>query len=118
MVEPTSWLFVDMDGWNDLVEASLAEHVHVRGRRTFRLGSGKPVEEPAPATTIPSDRARPNIDDNRLVRLPEVKRLTGMSRSTIYRRMGQGRFPLTAPLEGNMAAWREGDVSAWLADPR
>ncbi|MHA0336175.1 helix-turn-helix transcriptional regulator [Sphingomonas aquatilis] len=41
-----------------------------------------------------------------------------MSKSTIYRRMDQGRFPRSLPIDGNIAAWREGDVAAWLSNPR
>jgi prophage regulatory protein len=113
--DPTSWIFVDMDGWNALVEASLADHVRRPKTRTLRLGPGAPVE--AGATEAVTARAD-DADDDRLVRLPEVKRRTGMSRSTIYRRMDEGRFPQTVPMEGNIAAWREREIAEWVADPR
>lgn len=114
--EPTSWIFVDMDGWNALVEASLAEFVRPSRTRTLRLGPGAPVEEPGQTPGQSSPQQEP--PDERFLRLPEVKRRTGMSRSTVYRRMDEGTFPQTVPMSGNIAAWRESDVTAWLADPR
>ena len=34
----------------------------------------------------------------RFVRLPEVKQLTGLSRSTLYRLISEDRFPASVPL--------------------
>jgi predicted DNA-binding transcriptional regulator AlpA len=42
----------------------------------------------------------------RFVRLPEVKQLTGLSRSSIYRLMGEHRFP--APVVLGAESQREG----------
>jgi len=58
------------------------------------------------------DRRRDN-----LVRLSDVKARTGLSRSTIYRRMGAGTFPVSQPLSTGMVAWYESDIDAWVADP-
>lgn len=52
-----------------------------------------------------------------LVRLPDVKARTGLSRATIYRRMGAGTFPPSKPLSAGMVAWYESDINAWVADP-
>lgn len=117
LAEPTSWIFVDMDGWNALVEASVAEFVRPTRARTLRLGPGAPVEESVSDATGRTGPAQSG-DEERLVRLPEIKRRTGMSRSTVYRRMAGGKFPECVPMSGNMAAWRESEVAAWLADPR
>ena len=50
----------------------------------------------------------------RLIRLAEVKRLTGMSRSTIYRWMSTGNFPQSYTLGGRMAAWSQAEIDAWI----
>jgi prophage regulatory protein len=50
----------------------------------------------------------------RLIRLAEVKRLTGMSRSTIYRWMSAGNFPQSYPLGGRMAAWSQTEIDNWI----
>src|SRR5690606_18794264 len=60
-------------------------------------------------------RGRPAHD--RFMRLPEVLRVCGFSRSTLYEKMGNGRFPRHVRLGENMVAWYESDVLGWLADP-
>ena len=52
-----------------------------------------------------------------LVRLPEVVRRTGLSRTTIYRRMDAGTFPRQAQISAGLVAWYETDINAWVADP-
>ena len=52
----------------------------------------------------------------RFIRLPEVRRRTGLSRSTIYRRMGEGRFPRPCHLGERIIAWVEADIDRWLAE--
>jgi prophage regulatory protein len=59
-----------------------------------------------------TDRSRDN-----LLRLAEVKARTGMSRTTIYRKAGQGTFPKPTPISAGLVAWYETDVNAWIADP-
>lgn len=52
-----------------------------------------------------------------LVRLPEVRRRTGLSTATIYRKMGRGEFPAKVQLSANVVAWYESDVGRWVSDP-
>ncbi|HEX2594769.1 MAG TPA: AlpA family phage regulatory protein [Rhizomicrobium sp.] len=59
-----------------------------------------------------TDRSRDN-----LLRLPEVKARTKLSRTTIYRRIAAGRFPASFPISSGLAAWYESDIDAWVADP-
>ena len=49
-----------------------------------------------------------------ILRLPEVKRSTGLSRSTIYLRMAQGTFPKSVPLGPRAIGWLESEIEAWL----
>lgn len=49
-----------------------------------------------------------------LLRLPQVKQATGLSRSTVYRWIGQGTFPAPVLLGGNIVAWRQSDLNAWI----
>ncbi len=51
-----------------------------------------------------------------LIRLHEVRRRTGLSRSTIYRRMGDGRFPRPCHLGERIVARVEADIDRWLAE--
>lgn len=51
----------------------------------------------------------------RLIRLAEVMRRVGLGRSTIYRWMGEGRFPKPVKLGAHMVAWPEDTIDAWIA---
>ena len=50
----------------------------------------------------------------RLLRLKEVKRLTGLSTATVYRRMKEGTFPRSHSLGGSMVAWSEAEIEDWI----
>ena len=52
----------------------------------------------------------------KLMRLHAVKEATGLGGSTIYRMMEKGLFPKPIPLQGNLVAWQEAEVSAWLEE--
>ncbi|MGF1869698.1 helix-turn-helix transcriptional regulator [Photobacterium indicum] len=51
---------------------------------------------------------------NRIIRLPEVKEKTGLSRSSIYLRMSKGDFPQSISLGERAIGWVETDVEQWL----
>ena len=61
--------------------------------------------------------SNPAIDAHplRIVRLPEVMTLTGLSKTVIYRRMKRGEFPTAIDLGGRAVGWRIRDVTNWLA---
>lgn len=50
----------------------------------------------------------------RLIRLPEVIAMTGLSRSEIYRLEGLERFPKRVPLSERSTAWAQDEVHAWV----
>ena len=50
----------------------------------------------------------------RFLRLPEVKRVTGFGRSTIYDKMKEG-FPKPVPLSGGAVGWAESEIAEWQA---
>ena len=47
-------------------------------------------------------------------RLPAVKARTGLSRSTIYLLISQGRFPKPVSLGLRAVGWTEESVSSWI----
>lgn len=51
---------------------------------------------------------------NVILRLPAVKARTGLSRSTIYLRISQGKFPEPITLGGRAVGWLEAEVNDWL----
>jgi prophage regulatory protein len=54
-------------------------------------------------------------ESDRLLRLPEVQRLTGLRRSAIYEQMQRGIFPRSIKAGPRAAAWSEAAVQAWIA---
>lgn len=51
-----------------------------------------------------------------ILRLPEVKKGTGLSRSTIYLRISKNEFPRPISLGGRSVGWLEKDIDAWIAE--
>ncbi len=51
-----------------------------------------------------------------LLRLPEVKRRTGLSRSSIYAKMQNGNFPDKVNLGGRSVAWIDHEVEDWIRE--
>ena len=51
-----------------------------------------------------------------ILRLPEVKARTGLSRSTIYLRISNKLFPLPISLGGRAVGWVEEEIQAWLEE--
>jgi len=54
-------------------------------------------------------------NERRLIRLSEVCKKTGLSRSGVYKRMAEMRFPDRVPLGGRAVAWVESEVDDWIA---
>ena len=52
----------------------------------------------------------------RFLRLPEVLARTGLSRSTIYVRLDQGRFPRPVSLGARAVGWIEAEVDEWMRE--
>ena len=52
--------------------------------------------------------------DNRLLRLSEVQARCGLSRSTVYRQMGEGAFPRPLRVGVRAVRWRESEIESWL----
>jgi prophage regulatory protein len=66
-------------------------------------------------TPIAPNLRRP-IEDNVAVmflRIPAVIRVTGLSRSTLYRLIADEAFPRPVRLGPRAVAWRRSDIDAW-----
>ncbi|MDA8163667.1 MAG: AlpA family phage regulatory protein [Desulfobacteraceae bacterium] len=50
-----------------------------------------------------------------LLRLPEVKRRTGLSRSSIYDGMARGLFPRSVHISQRAVAWDSRSIDAWVS---
>ena len=52
--------------------------------------------------------------NHKLLRLPEVKSTTGLSKSTIYARIAEGTFPKQISLGPRLVVWVESDIQNWI----
>ncbi|WP_380872166.1 hypothetical protein ACFB49_31180 [Sphingomonas sp. DBB INV C78] len=59
------------------------------------------------------------MSDNpdRFLRLPTVLERTGLSRSTLYRKIERGTFPKGVAISTRCTGWRESSVAAWMRNP-
>jgi prophage regulatory protein len=55
---------------------------------------------------------------DRIVRMKTVLAPTGLSLSTIYRKIAEGTFPAQIRISLNGAGWRETDIDRWIGNPR
>jgi prophage regulatory protein len=55
---------------------------------------------------------------DRVLRIPEVIDLVGLSVSTIYAMIADGRFPRPIKLGKRAVGWKESTIDAWLASCR
>ena len=51
---------------------------------------------------------------DKLLTIKQVTAQTGLSRSTIYRRMQEGEFPKPKRIGPRATRWRESQLRAWL----
>ena len=49
-----------------------------------------------------------------LINRREVERQTGLARSTIYKNMRAGRFPLPIKISTKAVRWRQADIAAYI----
>ncbi|EMO2021461.1 AlpA family transcriptional regulator [Pseudomonas aeruginosa] len=52
----------------------------------------------------------------RIIRLKEVTHLTGLARSTIYKYLAEGRFPMPVSLGDRSIGFLESEVQEWILD--
>lgn len=56
-------------------------------------------------------------EPDRILRIRTVLQRTGLSRSTLYRKVQDGSFPQQVKISIHGAGWRESVISRWIADP-
>lgn len=77
--------------------------------------SGRATAVHSQQQTAPN-RTEP-LPPNALLRLTDVCRLVGLSRSTIYKRVSDGTFPRPLRVSERSVRWRMQDVLEWTAGP-
>lgn len=54
---------------------------------------------------------------DRILRIDTVLERTGLSRSTLYRKIERGHFPRQVKISQRCAGWRESAVREWMKNP-
>ena len=54
--------------------------------------------------------------DSRLLRRPEVQSLTGLSKSTMYQMISDGKFPKQIQIGKRSVFWVEGHITQWIEE--
>src|SRR4051812_50063267 len=96
---------------------SIRKRLQVLDRRTVPRGSTNVTETPKvapPGHPPPLERETVIAAVPRLLRFPDVRNRTGLSRSTIWRLERDGRFPRHRRISANAVAWPEDEVLAWI----
>lgn len=53
----------------------------------------------------------------KIIRLNTVLSRTGLSRTTLYRKIAEGTFPRQVKISVHGAGWHESAINRWIADP-
>jgi prophage regulatory protein len=56
-------------------------------------------------------------EPEKILRMRTVLERTGLSRSTLYRKMRNGTFPNQVQISEHCCGWRESAINRWIADP-
>ena len=56
-------------------------------------------------------------EPDRIIRLKSVLSRTGLTRSTLYRKIAEGSFPAQIKISVNGAGWHESEVNRWVEGP-
>jgi len=51
-----------------------------------------------------------------LLRLPDVMKVTGLARSTVYKLIAERSFPVPVRITNRSVAWHANEIQAWLGE--
>lgn len=70
----------------------------------------------SPSVEVGSSTPRPpQFINDRFIRLPELLRLTGLGRSSVYRLVERGQLPPPMKISERAVAWRLSSINEWQA---
>lgn len=56
-------------------------------------------------------------EHDKILRMPAIVLRTGLSRSTIYRKIKEGTFPAQVHISDHCSGWRASAIDRWMDDP-
>jgi prophage regulatory protein len=81
------------------------------GNRHYRSGT-----QPYPYTITEQQKScQAKVFHMQLLALREVRQQTGLSRTTIYRKIASGEFPAPLRISAGCVRWDSDDLEAWRA---
>ena len=51
---------------------------------------------------------------SRLIRIKEVLQLIGLSKTTLYKMIQEGKFPQSVAIYGSAVGWKQDEVADWI----
>jgi len=90
------------------------------GVRSGRRAKGEVSASEKPSQSVVAaagNITEPGRAQNAIMRRDEVERETGLSRSTIYKRIKEGTFPVPLKIGSGSIGWRVADIEAFLVSP-
>lgn len=101
-------------------EAAACEIERLRTQLASKV-SAAAAPQPSRSKTTRPPPARTSVETsafhpNALLRLSDVSTLLGISRSTIYNWISNGRFPSPVKVSERAVRWRVEDLAAWRRD--
>jgi prophage regulatory protein len=84
--------------------------------RSSQLNRKKQPYSQKPAE-LNQDKVSSKSDEVAFLRLPEVKAITGLSKSSLYALIKEKSFPAPVRLGARAVAWVKSEVRQWAAEP-
>jgi prophage regulatory protein len=84
--------------------------------RAQRQFAQKKLPQPQKPTEPNHDRTPDILDDVSFLRLPEVKAVTGLSKTSLYALIREESFPAPVRLGPRAVAWVRSEIRQWAAE--
>ena len=113
---PTTVVAMWRSGRNEKGKRLSKFEVQALGERYWELFKAPPpsMGQSGPAPTEPPPA--PPADDNQLLRMRDVERITSLGKTTIKRKMADGTFPKPVKISTRRMGWPAYTIKAWLAE--
>ena len=85
-----------------MLPVTAADHSAPTTRKTTKRGL---IQQPIEAASLPDS----------LLKIQTVSTVTGLSASSIFRKLAAGEFPLPVRLGARCTRWKSASVRAWMA---
>lgn len=85
-------------------------------RLPFKFAHSRPHPKASSCQPGPpsDDLASVRRDPIRILRLAQVREITGLGKTTLYELQSQGAFPMRVKITDHCVGWVEQDVQTWL----